>query len=401
MFSKKQKIAFIVVTTVMVGAIGMIFSANNTREIHEEKRDLGILGKRTTLEKKVWLNKSISFKKTTREKKEPEQPPLVEKPQEDEDEEKEKKRSAKKAEKKKTDDNKKAEKKKGSQKAKNTVAVRVVGGAPIAPHDQTAMLGDTEDADFDDSSPQANNAFPGYVAGGAVSPMYDQTNTPNQVDNNTGHWSKSLLSSPSLKTTKRFIDAFHAGEVSAATFYSIISNTLKSENALVRQHGLLALSQTPSPRSFKELAYQKNNSPFDYVVSKASESLEQYTSSYKHASIINQVLDDEDFSVKIEAIKIGKKLAQRNLASHEEDQPTQEGSEETQQRSISSVNEQTKIDTSEYETMTEKLEKISQSSEGELRTIASEAQSFIADLLEKHKEANKPPEQTPPPPEQT
>lgn len=375
MFSKKQKIAFVVITTVVVGAIGLVFSINTEREIHEEKREKGAIGKRTTLDKKLWLNKAISFKKTTR-KNELEQLMVME-PLVEEIEEKPKKTKKQKKVANKDSTTTKAGDTKGSNN-NNTVAVRMVDGrGPIPPHDGVGELFETAEGDnIENESPYGNAS--GYIAGGAVGTTPSEINTPNSINNTTICALGTLIGSPSLETTSRCIDEYNAGRVSEADFYSAVSNMLQSESVLVRRHGLFALAGTPNTRSFKELVNQKNNSPFDNVTSAAEQSLGQYSSSHRRAKTINQVLDDNDVLVKIEAIKVAKDLAQKYLSL--------EDGGEGQQREIASG--RANIDTTEYEKIAEKLTELSTSSDEELKEVASEAQSFIADLLEKYKTNN-------------
>ncbi len=378
MFSNKQKLVFIVVTALVVGVIGMIFSSGRDKEEYDDKRYLGALGKRTNRDNTVWLNKAISFKKTTRET-EPEiieeQPELKPEP---------KKKEAKKDKKKA----KKNAKKKDAEK-KGPVMVRM-GGGPVG---EGAQSQDNTGAVANEDSP-ANNPVPAAPYAATGGGIMDPAATDNSMGfgnptNNPDYWTSVLMDSPSLSNLEKLVDAYRSNSISDATFYSVVSNMLEDDNRLVRHYGLLSLSRTPSARSFRELVEFKNNSQYEGATSKVDRSLKLYTL-YRHANVVNTVLEDEDANVKLEAIKIGKESAERSLASVDDTSKPEEEPESVDNmgrpvRELSSV--KAAIDPAIYEEIAIKIESISRSEQDtQIINSAQDAHSSINKLLEQYKE---------------
>ena len=356
MYSKKQIFAFIFVTTFVVGAVGMLFTSGNNRDLYEDERELGALGKRKETENKIVLNKSITFKKTTREKKEEVRPEEI---VVEEKKEKPKKDKKKKKAKKGKDKKKKDEKKVGT------------GGVVVRASPNVLAQGqpqEIEGPNFNDNAKTPAQA----TYGGAGASVF---NNPQQdLSENFQNLSTELIESPSLETVEKLVGAYRDKSISEADFYSLVTILLDDQDKGVRRLGLLSLYRTPGSKSFIELA-KLGTSEYSELKLASESYLKQY-SNYRYIDIVNSVLDDGEDSVKLAAIQAGISSAEKNIHNSV---PTEDS--EQPSRELSSVNEED-VDIAKYEALSNKLNQIYSSSQNEqVKAKAKEALDIVSELI--------------------
>ncbi|MCC6137450.1 MAG: hypothetical protein IT287_02375 [Bdellovibrionaceae bacterium] len=145
-----------------------------------------------------------------------------------------------------------------------------------------ASSGDNEDDGFfdeeDDSSTSANNlpGGPGPVNATGTAPKKTKEEEEKEM-NTVEFWEKPIFVEEDFKAVVKLIESYQVRKVSNNVFYTLVDDMTHDERPNLREYGLVALTATPSSKSFSELAWLKHNDDTTDIRSNAGKELTNYT----------------------------------------------------------------------------------------------------------------------------
>lgn len=138
---------------------------------------------------------------------------------------------------------------------------------------------DDEDEDDKSSSPRsmALNGYPISAQNNGNPASATNVKKNQEVDINTPeYWEKPIFVDEDKNMLGKLIDSYQYRKVSNGVFYDLVSEMRQDERVQIREFGVLALTATPSARSFYELAIIKNTDPVADLRDAAGQELANY-----------------------------------------------------------------------------------------------------------------------------
>lgn len=133
--------------------------------------------------------------------------------------------------------------------------------APMAEmkQEEVAKEEPKEDSDEDDNDQDIDSAMAQAVATGQLPPVKAKNKNPYA---DLEFWRRELLTHPDLAKTRRFIQYYQDGTVTADIFYKIVAMMLGDSRVKMKELAVLCAGMTPSTMSFAVLAevVKKTNS---------------------------------------------------------------------------------------------------------------------------------------------
>ncbi len=131
------------------------------------------------------------------------------------------------------------------------------------------------DDDRYEGEPSTLNKTPQQVSQNLV-PVTDKEEEEKENINSVTYWEKPIFVDENVGMVSKLIESFQVRKVSNDVFYDIVTEMRQDERVVVREFGLLALSSTPSVRSFSELSVMKHTDPDADLRSAASREVANY-----------------------------------------------------------------------------------------------------------------------------
>jgi hypothetical protein len=265
--------------------------------------------------------------------------------------------AVKKADEKKTAQNK-------IQKKKPTVTTRVI------PADGRTLQ--TNTGNFADAkTTNSNNGYAGYTPKAATTnaqPLVDNQKNPEALT--AAQWRETLLSSPTLENADKFVAAYQAGQVDAASFYKIADELLSDSSQNRQQAGLDILKKDISASSFAVLAKHDDESTQADLKAEIRAVLKSYGTSSK-LSILSKVL----FANDEKAVTVATEVLAEALSTQK---AGGSGTAQTSDRGgIRSPGATPQIDASQWKLFLPGLQRLAGSQNA---SLAERAQSLLASI---------------------
>ncbi len=124
-------------------------------------------------------------------------------------------------------------------------------------------LSESEDDDFESDTRQTTG-FQGAPQNQNTANNGNPRNKEKEEEQNLNtleYWEKPIFVDEDSAMVSKLISSFQVKKVSTNIFYDLVTEMRQDERLQIREFGLTALSSTPSPRSFSELAAMKNTDP--------------------------------------------------------------------------------------------------------------------------------------------
>jgi hypothetical protein len=133
---------------------------------------------------------------------------------------------------------------------------------------------------FDDESyegePSTSNNTPSQIIPQNPVRAADKKQEEQENINSVTYWEKPIFVDENVGMVSKLIESFQGSKVSNDVFYDIVTEMRQDERVTVREFGLLALSSTPSVRSFSELSVMKHTDPEAELRTAASREVANY-----------------------------------------------------------------------------------------------------------------------------
>jgi hypothetical protein len=117
-----------------------------------------------------------------------------------------------------------------------------------------------DDDSYDGESSTLNNTPSQLISQNQV-PAIDKKQEEQENINSVTYWEKPIFVDENVGMVSKLIESFQGSKVSNSVFYDIVTEMRQDERVVVREFGLLALTSTPSVRSFSELSVMKHTDP--------------------------------------------------------------------------------------------------------------------------------------------
>lgn len=98
-----------------------------------------------------------------------------------------------------------------------------------------------------------------------------------QEMNSVEFWEKPIFVEEDFKAVVKLIESYQVRKVSNNVFYTVVDDMTHDERPNLREYGLIALTATPSAKSFSELAWLKHNDDITDIRTNAGKELTNYT----------------------------------------------------------------------------------------------------------------------------
>lgn len=179
--------------------------------------------------------------------------------------------------------NKKDQKKNKSKKKKEELAKTAKDSQ------STRRYGLSETPDTGDSHPQPNP--PATIGATTPAPNSSKNTKSNQEEeenlNTVEYWEEPIFVDLNTGMVSKLIESYQGRKVSAGVFYELVTEMRTDERTQVREFGLVALSSTPSTRSFAELASMKNTDTDTNLRNAASREVSSYYQEARLSHVIS------------------------------------------------------------------------------------------------------------------
>jgi hypothetical protein len=131
-----------------------------------------------------------------------------------------------------------------------------------------------DDDSYEGEASTSNNTPPQMIPQNQV--RTDKKQEEQENINSVTYWEKPIFVDENVGMVSKLIESFQGSKVSNDVFYDIVTEMRQDERVTVREFGLLALSSTPSVRSFSELSVMKHTDPEAELRTAASREVANY-----------------------------------------------------------------------------------------------------------------------------
>jgi hypothetical protein len=154
---------------------------------------------------------------------------------------------------------------------------------------QSSTNNDEDDFFSDDEDLTSELNRQQVVSGGAASNARKATEQKKEEEksvNSVEYWEKPIFIEEDFKAVVKLIESYQIRKVSNTVFYTLVDDMTNDERPHLREYGLVALSATPSAKSFTELARMKHTDTTTDLRSTAGKEISNYT----HAGRVSYVV---------------------------------------------------------------------------------------------------------------
>jgi hypothetical protein len=186
---------------------------------------------------------------------------------------------------------KKKDQKKNKNKKKAALQAKKAAGKEKSSRE--FGLSDT-DEDMDDLNNNSSAFANGNGAVAAASPQNANEANPEEKKeeanlNSIEYWEKPIFVDQDITMVSKLIESYQVRKVSNGVFYDLVGEMRQDERVTVREFGLVALSATPSVRSFAELTSMKHTDPDDELRSAAGREVANYYEAKRLPHVISSL----------------------------------------------------------------------------------------------------------------
>lgn len=195
-----------------------------------------------------------------------------------------------------------------------------------------ATAGDDDEDDFfsDEEDVTANSASSGAGIAANTSGANTQQNANKAKDeensmNSVEYWERPIFIEEDLKAVVKLIESYQVRKVSNNVFYTLVDDMTHDERPNLREYGLMALSATPSAKSFSELAWMKHNDTTTDLRSNAGKELGNYTNASRVNYVVSALRTSTDSTPKatLEALSALTETSKKYSSLREQSTGTQ------------------------------------------------------------------------------
>lgn len=163
--------------------------------------------------------------------------------------------------------------------------------------------------DEDDSRPNANMmAAIGNTPANALSGKNGKTKEQEEEEqlNTYEFWENPIFVQEDVQAVQKLIQSYQGRKVSNTLFYTLVDDMTHDERPNLREYGLMALSATPSAKSFSELAWMKHNDTADELRSDAGKQITGYATASRVPHVVTALTTSTDKTPKasLEALSV-------------------------------------------------------------------------------------------------
>lgn len=152
---------------------------------------------------------------------------------------------------------------------------------------------DSNDDDFfedDDTSTNTDGMMAmgnGAAANAASDPSKDDKKNEEEQLDTYEFWENPIFVQEDIEAVQKLIQSYQVRKVSNGVFYDLVEDMARDERANLRQYGLMALTATPSSKSFTELAWMKHNDTMNELRSNAGKEIVGYTNAVRVPYVVS------------------------------------------------------------------------------------------------------------------
>ncbi|MCB9073232.1 MAG: hypothetical protein H6623_06390 [Bdellovibrionaceae bacterium] len=164
---------------------------------------------------------------------------------------------------------KKAETKKAKKRSKKNIAKKK--------NIEKSKLKKDSFFDDEDSLGSSGNNY-ASSGGGTTGPAKAPQKKKDEEEqlNTVQYWEKPIFVEEDFKAVLKLISSYQVKKVSGGVFYTLVDDMTHDERPTLRSYGLIALTSTPSTKSFSELAWLKHNDDVNDIRSSAGNEISNY-----------------------------------------------------------------------------------------------------------------------------
>lgn len=174
----------------------------------------------------------------------------------------------------------------------------------------TSSSNNEDDDDFfeeeDESSSISGGTTPIIGAVGPRSNPKKQKEEEEKSMNTVEFWEKPIFIEEDYKAVVKLIENYQIRKVSNNVFYTLVDDMTHDERPNLREYGLIALTATPSAKSFSELAWMKHNDNTTDIRSNAGKEITNYSLASRTNHVVSALRTSSDNTPKatIEALSV-------------------------------------------------------------------------------------------------
>lgn len=116
--------------------------------------------------------------------------------------------------------------------------------------------------------------------------------------NSVEYWEQPIFIEEDFKAVVKLIESYQVRKVSNSVFYTVVDDMTHDERPNLREYGLVALSATPSAKSFTELAWMKHNDTTTDLRSTAGRELGNYSNAGRVNYVVSALRSSTDNTPK-------------------------------------------------------------------------------------------------------
>lgn len=131
-------------------------------------------------------------------------------------------------------------------------------------------------------------------------------------------WENPIFVQEDAQAVQKLIQSYQVRKVSNTIFYDIVEDMTRDERTTLRQYGLMALSATPSSKSFSELAWVKHNDTTSELRSGAGKEITSYITASRVPYIVTTLSTSTDSTPKasLEALSVLTETSKKYASVH-------------------------------------------------------------------------------------
>jgi hypothetical protein len=145
------------------------------------------------------------------------------------------------------------------------------------------------------------------ASGGARPANTKKTPEEEEKDLNTVEfWDQPIFIEEDFNAVVKLIESYQIKKVSNTVFYTVVDDMTHDERPNLREYGFLALSATPSTKSFSQLTWMKHNDTVSDLRNSAKKEINNYADAVRLGHIVGALKMDSSTSQKttLEALSV-------------------------------------------------------------------------------------------------
>lgn len=192
----------------------------------------------------------------------------------------------------------KKDKLKKAKKRKKDLSKKSKKGSSPTIEDEDDFSDDEETA-----SHQTSAALGGMINAAAPAAKKKSKEEEEKELNTVEYWETPIFVEEDFKAVIRLIESYQIRKVSNNVFYTVVDDMTHDERSSLREFGVIALTATPSAKSFTELAWMKHNDTITDIRTSAGKELKNYIDANRVNHVVGVLrTDSETNRATIEAL---------------------------------------------------------------------------------------------------